>query len=65
MGNTGLNWSLTPGNVAAVSIVLPIFIALTIYVATRISAVEERKQRSEYEKRIEALLKQIAGNRRR
>ena len=34
----------------------PLFFALVIYVATRYSAVEER---------IEALLKQIAGNRRR
>ena len=44
---------------------LALFIPLTIYVATRVSAVEERKQRKEYEERIEALLKQIAGNRRR
>ena len=63
-----LQWPANSGDAMAqrsFSIVLPIFIALVILVATRYSAVEERKQRKEYEERIEALLKQIAGNRRR
>ena len=54
---------IEPGTAAyALPIIFPILLALMIFSATRYSAVEERKQRREYEERIEALLKRIADN---
>ena len=40
----------------------PFLIAVTIYLAVRYSAIEERKQRSKYDARVEALLRRIAHN---
>ena len=46
----------------SVGFIMTMFIGLVIFTATRLSAVEERKQRREYEASIETLLKRIAAH---
>ena len=40
----------------------PVSVAMILYVATRMAAAVERKQRREHEERLEALLTRIADN---
>ena len=49
-----------PNTEKSVDFIMPMFIGLVLFTATRVSAVEERRQRRGYEERIETLLKRIA-----